>query len=88
MISKPPREVWVRVAGLPVKLDNLFELCHGLIELSPPMVDQRDVVAGHRFPGPVPDLPPDRQRLPVVLQRPPRLASTLTRPYDGDHGTT
>jgi hypothetical protein len=36
-------------------------------------VDHRHVIAGHRLPGPVPHLPPDRQRLPEVLQRPARL---------------
>jgi hypothetical protein len=60
------------VADLAVQLDNLLQLgdCPAGLPLS--AVDHRQVIAGHRLPGPVPDLPRDRQRLPVVLQRPLR----------------
>ena len=46
------------------------------------MVHEADVVQRGRLPGPVPDLPPDRQRLPVVLQRPLRLAQTAVHEAD------
>jgi hypothetical protein len=63
----------VGVADLAVQLDNLLQLGDGPAELPPSAVDHRHVIAGHRLPGPVPDLSRDRQRLPVVLQRPLRL---------------
>src|SRR5580704_14112656 len=64
------------VADLAVQLDNLLQLSDCPVELPLSMVDHRHVIAGRCFPGPVPDLPDDRQRLPVVLQRPLRLAQT------------
>ena len=60
------------MADLAVQLDNLLQLGDCPVKLSLSAVDHRHVIAGHRLPGPVPDLPPDRQRLPGVLQRPLR----------------
>ena len=51
-------------------------------ELPLSAVEHRHVIAGHRLPGPVPDLPQDRQRLPVVLQRPLQLTQTAVHAAD------
>jgi hypothetical protein len=67
------------VADLAVQLDNLLQLGDRPAELPLSTVNHRHVMAGHRFPGPVPHLPQDRQRLTVVLQRPLRLAQTAVR---------
>ena len=72
----------VGVADLAVQLDNLLQLGDGPAELPPSAVDHRHVIAGHRLPGPVPHLPPDRQRLPEVLQRPLPLAQTVVHEAD------
>src|SRR6202023_3464204 len=61
----------VGVADLAVQLDNLLQLGDRPVELPLSAIDHRHVIAGHRLPGPVPDLPRDRQRLPEVAQRPP-----------------
>ena len=67
---------------LAVQLDNLLQLGDCPAELPLSAVDHRHVIAGHRRPRPVPDLPHDRQRLPVVLQRPLRLAQTVVHGAD------
>ncbi len=72
----------VGVADLAVQLDNLLQLGDRPAQVALGAVDHRDVIAGHRFPGPVPDLPPDRQRLPVVLQRPLRLTQAAVHGAD------
>ena len=72
----------VGVADLAVQLDNLLQLGDCPAEVALSAVDHRHVVAGHRFPGPVPDLPHDRQRLPVVLQRPLRLTQAAVHLAD------
>jgi hypothetical protein len=61
----------VGVADLAVQLDNLLQLGDCPVELPPGAVDHRHVVAGHRFPGPVPDLPPQLRELETVLEAGP-----------------
>jgi hypothetical protein len=77
----------IGVADLAVQLDDLLQLGDRPAELALSAVDHRHVIASHRLPGPVPDRLPDRQRLPVVLQR--RCGSPrprYTSPLTGDDG--
>ena len=67
----------VGVADLAVQLDNLLQLGDCQAEVARSAVDHRHVIAGHRFPGPVPDLPHGGECPLELLQRPLPLTKAM-----------